>query len=223
MKARGLWIGMLLSAQALAGAPPPPSDSEATLTSDELEIVENGAKTVFRGHVRLTHQAYRMESDVMTRSGADGPVLARGRVKGTWTSPSGERMEATGGQARYDPAQETVELWDSPRVTRYATAVDTAPVIIDAERFIAHRREQVVWAKRDVRLRQGDQIRVRAGEARYDQPQRLITAWGGPRVQIDVEDGRGRAAFESDQAVVSLEDRRARLLSRVRGRVTPRS
>src|SRR5437899_2031491 len=52
------------------------SQSSATITSDELEIRDNGAQTFFRGHVVLTEKPYLLLSDEMIRTKSTGIVDA---------------------------------------------------------------------------------------------------------------------------------------------------
>src|SRR5438552_619671 len=97
----------------------PPSAPEATITSDELEILNNGAKTVFTGHVILKQVPYVLLADRMVQTKATGIVEAAGHIHGTWTGPSGEKIVATGTHARYTPAAKSIELWDDARLTRW--------------------------------------------------------------------------------------------------------
>jgi lipopolysaccharide transport protein LptA len=217
-------FSLVLLASAGAGAVEDiQASGPVTLTSRELEIVDNGAKTIFTGSVILTQADYTLYADRMVRVGEKGPVDASGNVRGVWKKASGERLEATGAKARYEPQAQTIELWGNPRMRRWETAVDTAPVVIDAERFIAYRRENTLWAKRKVRIRQADRYRVECHEAKYDRTEEKIYLWGSPRMSLHVNDERGIGDFTSARGWVALDKRQARLLEDVKGRVHPRA
>ncbi len=87
------------------------ADEPATITSDELELQNNGELTTFRGHVVLTQPPYEVRSDKMTRTKSDGLVKASGHVVGTWLSPKKEKVRVESEEALYAPNLETVELW----------------------------------------------------------------------------------------------------------------
>jgi len=90
--------------------------AEATISSDELEMQNNGEKAIFRGHVVLTQVPYQVYGDQMIRTKATGIVNASGHVIGTWVSPKGEKVRVEGDQARYEPSTETVEVWGKRQV-----------------------------------------------------------------------------------------------------------
>jgi lipopolysaccharide transport protein LptA len=90
--------------------------SEATITSDELELQNNGEKAIFTGHVVLTQVPYQVHADQMIRTKATSIVDAAGHVIGTWISPKNEKVRVEGEQARYDPTTETVEVWGKHQV-----------------------------------------------------------------------------------------------------------
>jgi lipopolysaccharide export system protein LptA len=210
---------LVLAAIAPAASSDKPA-TEATITSDELEIKNSGAEAVFRGQVVLKQDPYVLTADRMTQNRASGVVEARGRVLGTWVSETGEKLIAEGRSARYTPSTKVTELWGNPKLTRWETAKDTAPVVITAVRFVASQSEGTVWAREKVVLTRGENVRVRADQAKLSQDSETVDFWGEHRVNVYWRDPRGIADFESDRGWVSLSPRRARLLDRVRGKVT---
>ncbi len=108
-----IWIpafaGMTIPAH---GAP----KGEATITSDELELQNNGEITIFTGHVVLKQDDYLIQADRMVRTKATGIVDADGHVVGTWISPKKEKIVVNGDHARYQPASTVVEIWGPRRV-----------------------------------------------------------------------------------------------------------
>jgi len=98
-------------------------DTPATITSDELELQNNGALTIFQGHVVLTQGPYEVRSDRIVRTKADGRVDARGHVVGSWVSPKKEKVRIVSEEAAYDPSKETVELWGKTQVAVYLQSV----------------------------------------------------------------------------------------------------
>src|SRR5204863_1642248 len=83
--------------------------SEATISSDELELQNNGEVTIFRGHVVLKQDPYEVRADRMVRTKATEIVDAEGHVVGTWISAKGEKVRVEGEAARYEPSVHTVE------------------------------------------------------------------------------------------------------------------
>lgn len=221
MKQLLLSIGLvsLFVAQGIASDPPKPS-SEATITSDELELHDNGAKTVFRGHVVLTQEPYILTANRMERVRDTEVVNAFGNIKGTWISEKGEKMVATGERGRYNPKEETIELWDRPKLTRWETAKDTAPVVVTADYFIAYKNEKMLLAKKDVHMTQ-DRMSAKSHFAKYDQNEQMLHLWGPGQVEIHVEDNKSQGDFLSDRARLSLSPKGARLMDRVTGHVIP--
>jgi lipopolysaccharide transport protein LptA len=92
-------------------------DPQATLTSDELELKNNGTLTIFRGNVVLTQAPYEVRAERMTRTQSTGHVQATGRVVGTWVSPKKERVRLESDEALYDPAKQIVEFWGKKQVS----------------------------------------------------------------------------------------------------------
>jgi lipopolysaccharide export system protein LptA len=215
-------IAFSLAMLAIAlGSAVPGYANDATITSDEMQILDGGAKTIFNRHVVLKQDTYVIRADRMTRIKDTGIVDALGQVEGTWTSEKGEIMTARGKKARYTPSVKTLELWVDADVTRWETAQDTAPVIIQADRFIALQAERVVWAKENVRIRQTDRLKIRCDEAKFDEHERKLYLWGHPRMDIHVKDQRGEGDFQGDQGWVTLSPKRAQLTGEVKGRVNP--
>src|SRR5579864_7779438 len=75
---------------------PPPSNAEATITSDQLELLDNGARSVFTGHVVLKQDPYLLLADRMIQTKATGIVDAYGHIQGTWITDKGEKVLAEG-------------------------------------------------------------------------------------------------------------------------------
>src|SRR5436190_24189136 len=80
-------------------ASPAASSPEATISSDQLELIDNGSKTVFTGHVLLEQAPYVLKADRMTRYQSNGLVEGEGHVHGTWINPAGGKTEARGEHA----------------------------------------------------------------------------------------------------------------------------
>jgi lipopolysaccharide export system protein LptA len=114
---RGLWVTgwILFVGLGLAwGA------EEATITSDQLEILDNGQKTIFLGHVVLKRAPYTLHADRMVRTQPGGRVEAEGAVIGTWqTEKSKGAIQSD--SAQYDPAKGITELWGQRPVTLQVT------------------------------------------------------------------------------------------------------
>lgn len=87
-----------------------------TLTSNELEIQDNGAKSLFIGNVVLKREKQTLYADRMIRYGNDGPVEATGRVRGVGIGENGENIQVFGKKARYEPTEEKIFIWGKPRV-----------------------------------------------------------------------------------------------------------
>jgi lipopolysaccharide export system protein LptA len=217
----GALTGLASGARALESAPP--VKPEATITSDEMEVVNNGARTIFRGHVVLKEVPYELHADRMERTRATGVVQAWGHIVGTWVKPEGEKGMAEGDRARYDPADETTEWWDHARLTRWQTASDTAPVVVTADRFVAEQKEDRLLAHRNVQVTQGGEFWSQSDEGKFDHQQQTMTLWGKHPVRMHWQDARGTADFKSDQAVIFVVTKRTRLLDQVQGHVVPLS
>ncbi len=92
------------------------SAAGATITSDELELRDNGELTIFSGHVVLKQEPYKITADRMVRPKATEIVDASGRVTGNWLSAKHEKVRVASDYARYNPTAETIDLWGSSRV-----------------------------------------------------------------------------------------------------------
>lgn len=209
----------LLSLLSLAVAP----SEKATISSDELELRDNGAISVFSGNVVLKQSPYTLHADRMVRTKATGIVTAKGRIRAVRTSPTGEKILAQGDFGRYTPAPEgsTIELWGHAKVTRWETAVDTAPMVVIADRLTAREVENSVWAQGHVRMRQAMRLVTVSDEARYDHASGTLDLWGAQPVQVHVEDSRGSGDFVAERAWLRLNPKQARLVERVRGHIIP--
>ena len=95
MKVLVVLAGLILafSCEAYAAA------TGATITSDELELQNNGDLTIFTGHVVLKQAAYQIKSDRMVRTKATGIVDSTGHVVGTWVSLKNEKIRCNIGRA----------------------------------------------------------------------------------------------------------------------------
>src|SRR5271165_6886750 len=87
---------LILAARLRAQEVAPSATEETTITSDQLELVDNGAKSVFTGHVTLTRAPYVLTADRMVRTKTTGLVVADGHILGTWLKESGEKTTAVG-------------------------------------------------------------------------------------------------------------------------------
>src|SRR5262245_3920083 len=94
-------------------------EPSATLTSDEMEIRDNGEVTSFRGHVVVKELPYELRADQMRQTKATGVVDAEGNIAGVWYAKSGEKVKAFGRKGRYQPSPETTELWDHAKLIRW--------------------------------------------------------------------------------------------------------
>ncbi len=202
------------------GAPvPPPPD--ATITSDALEMIDNGAKTFFKGHVVLKQEPYRLLADRMVQTKATQVVQAFGHIRGTWTAATGEKMLAVGDHATYSPAQQLTDLWGHAKVTRWENAVDTNPVVALADHFTASELDHTVLAHQRVWISQGKGLSIQADEARYVQADQIIYFSGEKPVAVHYEGVKQNADFVSRKAQMSLSPKKARLIENVQGHVVP--
>jgi lipopolysaccharide export system protein LptA len=90
------------------------TDNDATLSSDEMELINQGSKAVFTGHVILEKPGYELRANRMTRTEKTGLVEAEGKIHGIWNNPDGGKLEAFGDHGRYDPQTDIAELWTNP-------------------------------------------------------------------------------------------------------------
>ena len=84
---------------------------DATLSSDEMELINQGDKAVFKGHVLLEKTEYQLKANQMTRTEKTGLVEAEGNIIGMWKNPAGGNLKAYGDHGRYDPVAQRAELW----------------------------------------------------------------------------------------------------------------
>ena len=183
---------------------------ETTITSDEFETVQNGEKNIFTGHVVLTRPPYVLRADRMTRSKATGIVNAEGHVRGQWIRLTGERLVAEGQTGRYDPAAQTTDLWQKARLTRWETAVDTAPLVVTATHFKALLDQDVLIVEDNVHISRDDQFWSQSDWARYEQKNQLVRLWGQNRTVVDFTDTQGGGQFPERQGhSVSVAEARA--------------
>ncbi len=112
----GIFTGSLLISFSVGALvlPPAPISSEATITSDQMELVDHGAKTIFDGNVLLQKELYELKADRMTRERESGLIHVKGRIVGTWKSPDRGNVQIRGDQGVYNPTTEKAELWTGP-------------------------------------------------------------------------------------------------------------
>lgn len=227
LRNNAVWMTLLASASLLLwpsaarAAQPKGGAADATISSDEVEVVNNGVQTIFTGHVVLTRKPYMLLADRMTRLKETGVVDAEGHVTGTWLQPSGEKLEASGSKAKYDPVAQTTELWEDAKLTRWETAKDTAPLVVTAQRFIAHIDQQVLLAEHQVHISRAHEFWAQSDEAKYEQRPQVLHLWGEHRTILNMDEARGSGNFLCDRALLFLSPRRVRLLDRVKGHVIP--
>ena len=196
---------------------------ETTIRSDELELKDNGERTIFRGNVVLAQPPYTLLADEMVQTRATEIVDAKGHIRATWLRETGEKIVATGRRGRYNPAKKITELWNQATVTRWETAVDTMPVKLSADRFTALETEDVVWASSNVFVRQGTRMWAKADEAKLVRAEERVYFWGRKRpARIHYEDAQGMTDFNSWDGWISMNPKRARLMREVKGHVVPR-
>jgi LPS export ABC transporter protein LptC len=188
-----------------------------------MELINNGAKSVFTGHVQLIKEAYVLTADRMTRIESTGLVEAEGHIVGTWLKPTGEKTTATGEEARYNPQTQTTELWKDARLMHWESASDPQPLVVTAERFIAHHDEHSLEAQNDVTIRRAGMFESHSDAAKYLQNEEVIHLWGERKTTIQVVDAQGSGNFLSDRAQLYLSPRRARLIDQVTGHLIPAS
>ena len=198
------------------------SPAEATITSDELEIRNNGEATFFRGHVILKEEPYLLHSDQMVREKATGIVTANGHLDGTWLSEKGEKVKAYGEEGRYDPQVPQTELWGGhPELIRWETSADTTPVHIVADRFIALHQQHEFVALGNVVITQKPKVLTRSDKARYEQKVQTVYLEGPARVFVHIADAKGSGDFTGDKGWVTLEPKTAHMEGRVQGHIDP--
>jgi lipopolysaccharide transport protein LptA len=195
--------------------------TEATITSDELELQNNGAVTIFRGHVVLESEAYTLKARRMTQVKKTTVVKADGKVDAVWRGDNGEKYHGVGDHATYDPRTKVSDLWGHAQVTRWETAVDTAPVVATAERFRADDTAKFVAAHQNVHVTRGPEMDVRSDEARYVDAEKALYFWGDHRVFVHYEDAKGKSDFQSDRGLVTMTPKEVKLIDRVQGHIIP--
>ena len=196
--------------------------AEATITSDELEMRDNGEETFFRGHVILKEDPYLLHADQMIRTKRTGIVTAHGHLKGTWLSEKGEKVAAFGDDGRYEPDLPKTELWGGkPEMIRWATAADTEPVHIVADHFEALHAEHEFYALGHVVITQKPKILTRSDKANFDQKAQIIHLYGPTRVFVHIADAKGAGDFTGDKGWMTLAPRTAHMEGHVIGHVDP--
>jgi len=99
------------------------SASDATISSDELELQDNAEVSIFKGHVILKQDAYEIHADRMVRTKKTGIVHAVGHVVGRWISEKGEKVRIEGDSAVYQPVHKTVDVDAKPQVSVFIESV----------------------------------------------------------------------------------------------------
>jgi lipopolysaccharide assembly outer membrane protein LptD (OstA) len=106
-------------------------------------------------------------------------------------------------------------------MTRWETAVDTMPVIVTADRFVAHENEHEVLAHNNVHIAQGPNKWAASDEARFDQTASTLFLWGTRPVFVHWADLKGISDFHGDKGTVTLKPKQARLMNHVQGHIIP--
>ncbi len=194
--------------------------AQATITSDEMELINNGERTVFTGHVVLTRTPYVLTAEKMIRY-KDGIVDVEGKVVGTYTGEKGEKTQAAGQKARYNPQAETTELWGKPKLTHWQSSTDPAPLVVTARRFIDYHDKRQLHAMDNVEIRQADTFLAQSDRAQFDETTKILSLWGDRQTVIDFKDPKGSGHFLSDRARLYVSPKRAQLLDRVTGHIIP--
>lgn len=194
---------------------------EATITSDDLEIQDNGKITIFKGHVILQQAPFSLKADRMIRIRDTGVVNADGNLLGAWVSVKSERVQATGSFATYTPKAETIELWGNPKLTRWETPKDPSPVTVKADRFVAHQDSKTIRAMGHVEIEQASRLLSKSDEALLDQNNEVLELSGETPIRLSIRDSRGNADIKGDKGWVWMHPKKARLSGRVSGRVIP--
>ncbi len=221
-----MWVGAVVISSTAKGVvkaatPAPAPASEATISSDELEIQDNGEQAFFRGHVILKQDPYLLHADSMKRAKKTGIVEASGHLDGTWLSGSGERVKAYGRKGRYTPSPQVTELWEKAELVRWETERDTAPVHIYSDHFTAYHKEREFYGKGHVVINQEPKISAKSEEANYDQNAQTIHLYGPERVFVRIVDGKGSGDFTGDDAWVTMAPKTAKMVGHVQGHVIP--
>jgi len=198
------------------------ASSEATITSDELEIRAGGEQTFFRGHVVLNDAPYLLKADRMQRTRDTGTVSVMGHLDGTWLSDKGETIKAYGDEGLYKTTPPVTELWGGrPKLIRWETAQDKAPVQVVADHFIAVHEDKEFFAVGHVEMTQNPKILARSDRAKYDQKTATIHLYGPARVFVHIVDAKGIGDFTAEKGWVTLKPKTAQLAGRVRGHIDP--
>jgi hypothetical protein len=222
-------VAVSVIACAIVRAETPKSGDDAKrqqteITSELMQIEKGGETTLFKGNVLLKQLSHWIEADRMTRTKLTGVANARGHVKGTWTSDKGEKIIGLGDAARYSPLTQTTELWGDHRaasLTRWETVKDTAPVVIHALHFTAYQKENRLFADRNVVITQIPRFEGHSSQAVYDRTSEKLDMYGPSRVQVHIEDGKGRGDFIGDRASMTMNPRHVRMMGNVTGHVIP--
>jgi lipopolysaccharide transport protein LptA len=218
-----VWISPARGQESDKGTlPAAPAQSDATISSDEMELINNGERTVFSGHVVLTRTPYVLTADKMTRY-KDGIVEGEGHIVGSWSQDKGEKTQATGQQARYNPQAQTTELWGHPKLSHWESASDTAPLEVTTQRFIVYHDKRQLHAVDDVKIRRADTFLAQSDRAQFDETTKILSLWcqGQNQTVIDFKDPKGSGHFLSDRARLYVSPKRAQLLDRVTGHIIP--
>jgi|GEM_PF-2137981 lipopolysaccharide transport protein LptA len=222
---RNVNIAALLIVAGWAGlcraSPLPPAAASATITSDELQLVDQGAESIFVGHVVIKQDYYTLWADRVRQVKDTGIANAFGHVKALWARPGEARILGTGLYAKYDPNTEEAQLWNRAEITRWETEADTSPVHIKADHFISREMEQKMWAKGNVYIRRPGNFWSKSEDGLYNQAEQVVSLWGPQQVEMQYMDDKGAAHFFSDRAMVFLSPKRVRLLDHVKGHIVP--
>jgi lipopolysaccharide export system protein LptA len=137
----------ILLVAAVSGFSEELPEDETTITSDHMELIDHGKKTVFEGNVTIQKKTYELKANRMSRLREDGMIEAEGRIRATWNSEEGQQVIVRGDRGRYDPNTEVAELWTKPSGKVTVDWKDTK----GSARFFSERAEFRA-AERKVRL-----------------------------------------------------------------------
>ena len=194
---------------------------EATITSDELEMQDNGARTVFTGHVVLRDPPYVLRADRMVQTKKTGIVDTYGHVEGTWISETGEKLVAIGRDGEYRPAEKTTELWGECQADAMGDGRGYHSLCGYTIVLLPMKIRMEVLARHHVHMSQGPDKWATSDEARLDRSTSTLYLWGSHQVLVHWQDAKGVSDFYGDHGTLVLHPKKAQLIDHVHGHVIP--
>ena len=144
------------------------------------------------------------------------------RSDGTWLSDNGEKVKGYGDEGTYTPTPPRTEMWGvRPRLIRWESPTDTAPVEVVADRFVALHDSREFFALGNVVVTQKPKVLSRSDKAKYDQKEGIIHLYGTSRVYVHIADAKGAGDFYGDKGWVTLNPRTAHMAGNVKGHIDP--